>query len=153
MSKFFLISLFTFIIFSTGYSQTKLRVEFRVDKQSMSTPMSFLEDAIFTNYFYSRPVNIKFNGSNLDMYYDNGETFIKKNVTEVAHNKEYDNDRVSFETILFTDKAIATDTITYIIDHSSGFVQIILPAKNSKGDNVGFTSFKKFTKGNELASR
>jgi len=129
-----------------GFSQVKLPVEFRVEKQSMSTPMSTLDDMFFMNYYYAKPVNIKFDGSILSMYYDNGATFIKKNVAEVKHIPEYENNSLVSETILYTDKDNVSDTISYILDFKAGFVQIVLPSKNSTGENIGYTSYKKFDK-------
>jgi len=117
----------------------------------MSTPMTELEDIIFTNYYFSRPVNVKFDGSLLNMYFDNGETFIKKNVTEVNRDAEYEDGNLILETILYTDNTNVSDTISFVVDYSIGYVQVILPTKNSKGDNIGHTSYKKFVKGNELA--
>jgi hypothetical protein len=145
------IAFFTFFISSIGFSQTKLTVQFRVEKQSMSTPMTALEEVLFMNYFYVKPVNIKFDGSLLNVYYDNGATVVKKSVTEVNRNKEYEDNNLTLETILYTDNNNVSDTISYVIDHSVGYVQIILPAKNSKGDSVGYTSYLKFVKGDELA--
>jgi hypothetical protein len=147
-----LIALFTFLFCSIGFSQTKLPVEFKVDKQAMSTPMSSLEDMFFGNSYYSKPINISFNGSLLNMYFDNGATFTKKNVTEVNRNKEFDNEILASETILYTDNNNATDTISFVVDYSVGYVQLILPTKNSKGENIGYTSYKKFVKEDVLAS-
>lgn len=147
------IAFLTLIFCSSGFSETKLPVEFRVEKQSMCTPMSSLEDVVFTNYYISRPVNIKFDGSLLNICYENGVTFEKKNVTEVKRTAEYEDNSLSAETILYTDKSNASDTISLVIDHSIGFVQLIVPAKNSKGENIGYTSYKKFGKEDQLASR
>lgn len=137
----------------SGFSQTKLPVEYRVEKQAMSTPMSPLEDMFFINYYDTKPVNIKFNGSMLNMYYDNGVTFIKKNVTEVNRNAEYDNKNLVLETIYYTDNTNVSDTITFVIDHAVGYIQLTLPTKNSKGEYLGYTCYKKFTKDEELAMK
>jgi len=141
-----LIALFTFLFCLNGFSQAKLPVAFRVDKQSMSTPMSSVEDMFFSNYYYSKPVNIKFDGSVLNMYYDNGASFNKKNVTEVNRNAEYEDNNLRLETILYTANDNISDTISLVVDFSVGYVQIILPAKNSKGEYVGYTSYKNFDK-------
>jgi hypothetical protein len=146
-----LIVLFTLVFSLKGISQIQFPVEFRVEKQAMSTPMSSLEDMFFINYYYTKPVNIKFNGSILNMYYDNGSTFVKKNVTEVNCNAAYENNKLVSETILYTDNENVLDTISFIADYNVGYVQIILPTKNSKGEYLGYTSFRKFTKENALA--
>jgi hypothetical protein len=146
-----LIALFILVFSLKGISQTKFPVEFRVEKQAMSTPMGLLEDMFFINYYYTKPVNIKFNGSILNMYYDNGGTFVKKNVTEVNRNTEYENNKLAIETILYTDNENSSDTISFVADYNVGYVQIILPTKNSKGEYLGYTSFRKFTKENALA--
>jgi hypothetical protein len=148
-----IIAFFSLMFCTTGFSQAKLPVEFRVEKQSMCTPMGLLEDVIFTNYYISKPVKVKFDGSFLNICFDNGAAFVKKNVTEVKRNAEYENHNLAFETILYTDKANASDTISLVIDHSIGFVQLIVPVKNSKGENIGYTSYKKFEKEDQLASQ
>jgi hypothetical protein len=148
-----LIAFFTLVFCSIGYSQTKLPVNFRVEKQAMSTPMSLLEDVIFVHSYEAKPVNINFDGSLLNMYYDNGVTYTRKNVTEVNHDEEFENNNLALETILYTDNENVSDTISLVVDYTIGYVQIILPTKNSKGDNIGYTSFKKFVKGDELALR
>lgn len=146
-----LVALFTFFICSIGFAQTKLPVEIRVEKQSMSTPMSAVEDIFFMNYYMAKPVNIKFDGSILNMYFDNGASFSKRNVTEIDRNAEYENDKLAIETILYTDNANVSDTISLVVDHSIGYVQLVLPTKNSKGDYIGYTSYKKFVTDNQLA--
>jgi len=153
MRTIIFIAFFTLAFCSTGFSQTKLPVEFKVEKQSMCTPMSLLEDVLFTNYYVTRPVKVKFDGSLLNICYDNGATVVKKSVTEVKHNTEYEDQTLAQETILYTDKLNSSDTISLVIDHSIGYVQLIIPAKNSKGENIGYTSFKKFVKDDQLASR
>jgi hypothetical protein len=151
MKSIKLVILFTVLFCLSGFSQTKLSIAFRVEKQAMSTPMSSLEDAFFSNYYTSRPVNIKFDGTLLSMYYDNGSTFIKKYVTEINHQTEYEDDAMTLETILYVDNSNVSDTISYVVDHTVGCVQIILPTTNSKGEYVGYTCYKKFVKENQLA--
>jgi hypothetical protein len=141
-----LIALFSFLFCLNGFSQAKLPLEFRVEKQSMSTPMSTLEEMFFGNAYYSKPVNVKFDGATLNMNFDNGATFVKKNLTEVNRNAEYENGSIISETILYTDKANASDTISLIADYYAGCVQVVLPTKNSKGEYVGYTSYKNFDK-------
>lgn len=141
-----LIAFFTFFFCSVGFSQTKLPIAFRVEKQAMSTPMTPVEEMFFAHYYITKPVNVKFDGSLLSMYFDNGASFVKKNVTEVDRNAEYENDAITLETILYTDNANVSDTISLVVDYSVGYIQIVLPTKNSKGEYVGYTSFKNFDK-------
>jgi hypothetical protein len=151
MRTIIFIAILILVFCSTAFSQKKLPVEFRVEKQAMSTPMTALDEVLFTNYYFSKPINIKFDGSLLNMYFDNGATFVKKNVTEVKRNSEFEDNRLATETILYTDIKNASDTISLVVDHTVGYVQIILPTKNSKGEYVGYTSYCKFAKDNELA--
>jgi hypothetical protein len=141
-----LIVLFILIFCLNGFSQTNAPIEFRVEKQAMSTPMSLLEDMFFINYYIAKPVNVKFDGSLLSMYFDNGASFTKKSLTEVDRSAEYENNSLSLETILYTDNANVSDTISLVLDYAVGYVQIILPTKNSKGEYVGYTSYKNFDK-------
>ena len=134
-----------------GFSQIKLPIEFRAEKQAMSTPMSLLEDVLFVNYYYAKPVNIKFNGTNLNMYYDNGATFVKKNVTEVSRDTLTDNDKLISETIYYTDNSNVSDTISIVVDFNAGYIQLALPTKNSKGEYIGYTSYRRTGKESELA--
>jgi len=153
MKSIKLFLLLTIIFCLKGYSQTNLPIKFRVEKQAMSTPMSSLDEAFFSNYYYSKPMNVKFDGATLDLYFDNGMTFAKKQVTEVRRNAESENNEVTLETILYVDNSNVSDTISYIVDHTASCVQIILPSKNSKGEYVGYTCYKQFIKENQLASR
>ena len=121
-------------------------IEFRVEKQSMSTPMTSLEEMSLGNSYYAKPVNVKFDGSFLSMNFDNGVSFVKKNVSEVNRNAEYENGNILSETILYTDKANASDTISLIVDYYAGCVQVVIPTKNSKGEYIGYTSYKNFDK-------
>ena len=141
-----LIILLTLFFCLNAFSQAKLPLQFRVEKQSMSTPMTTLDDMFFMNYYYAKPINIKFDGSILNMVYDNGATFIKKNVVEVKHSTEHENNTLVSETTLYTDKENASDTISFVIDYNAGFVQIVLPTKNSQGEYIGYTSYKNFDK-------
>ena len=146
-----LIVLFTVVFCLNGFSQTKFPIKFRAEKQAMSTPMTLMEDVIFTNYYYVKPVNIKFDGSLLNMYYDNGATFIEKKVTEVNRDKEYDGGNLMLETIRYTDNNNASDTISYVVDYIAGYIQIILPTTDSKGEYIGYTAYRKFVTDGELA--
>ncbi|MFA9390328.1 MAG: hypothetical protein ACERKD_10990 [Prolixibacteraceae bacterium] len=151
MRLFTLIILFTILFGINGIAQIKFPVEYRVEKQSMSTPMSLVEDIFFLNYYYSRPVNVRFDGANLDMFYDNGASVAKKELTKVNHTAEYEEGVVSLETFYYTDKTNVSDTILFVVDYNVRYVQMILPTKNSKNENIGFTSLRKFVNVEELA--
>jgi hypothetical protein len=144
---------FTCLFCMVGFSQTKFPLVFRVEKQAMSTPMSLLADMFFIHYYDTKPVNINFDGTFLNLYYDNGTSLVKKNVTEVNRDAEYENNTLTLETILYTDNSKVSDTISLVIDHSVGYVQLALPTKNSKGEYIGYTCYKKFLKGDELAMK
>ncbi len=151
-----LIVLLTLVFCLNGFSQTKFPIQFRVEKQAMSTPMTTLEEVFFMNYYVTKPVNVKFDGSVLNMYYDNGTTFVKKNLTKISRNEEHEGGALKMETILFTDNNNISDTISFVVDYEVGYVQVIMPTKNSKGEYVGYTSYQEFDKNliteNRLAS-
>ena len=134
-----------------GFSQVKFPIEYRVEKQSMSTPMTILEDALFLRSYFTRPVNIKFDGTRLNMVYDNGETCLKKDLTRVNREEEYEDNELSIERFYFTDNSNVSDTLMFVVDYEVGYVQFILPAKNSKGEKLGYTSYRKFVKEEDLA--
>lgn len=136
---------------SIGFAQTKFPISFRVEKQAMSTPMSPVEDMFFIRYYDTKPVTLKFDGSHLNMYYDNGTAFKKYNLTEVKRNKELENNVVTTETILYTNNENVSDTISLVSDFNVGYIQIVLPTQNSKGEYIGYTSFQKFIKPDALA--
>jgi hypothetical protein len=146
MKRIILIAFFTLLFCSMGFSQTKLALQFRVEKQAFSSPMSSLEDMFFGNSYYSKPVNVKFDGSILNMYYDNGASLAKKNVSEVNRHVDYEDGALILETILFTDNNCISDTISFIVDYYVGYVQVVLPTKNSKGEYIGYTSYRNFDK-------
>jgi len=149
--KLIAVTIFILTFYLNGFSQVRFPIEMRVEKQAMSTPMSPLDEAFFTNYYYSRPVNIKFDGSLIDMFFDNGTPFQKINVTKVKQDSEIEKNRVLSETIFFTDNNNVSDTISLVIDHQFGFVQFILPTKSSKGEYWGYTSYRQFIDLGELA--
>ena len=151
----FLTILFVTFLFTASWSfaQVKFPVEYRVDKQSMSTPMTPMEDIIFLKSYFTRPVNVEFNGSHLKMFYDNGEFFTRKEVTNVAKEVEYEDNAISLERFVYTDNKIVADTILFVVDHNVGYVQVILPTKNSKGENIGYTSYRQFVNQNQLVLR
>lgn len=127
-----------------SYSQLNPPVEFRVEKQSMSTPMSPIEDIFFLSSYYTKPVTIAFDGYLLDMHYDNGQSFLKTEVTEVNRDLEYDDNNLILETIYYTNNNNVTDTILFVKDYEIGYIRLILPTENSKGEKIGYTSYKKY---------
>lgn len=151
MKVFKLTLIILFALSLKGYSQDVLPVKYRVEKQSMSVPMSPLEDVFFSGSYYSKPMNIDFNGESLKMYYDNNRTFLKKEVTKVDYEAEYDEDIVIFETSYFTYNDSPSDTIMFIVDHEVPYIQLVLPTKNASGEKVGYTSYKKYVSVKNLA--
>ncbi len=135
-----LIAILTLLFTLNGFSQTPIK--FRTEKQAMSTPMTTLDEMFFMNYYIAKPVNVNFDGAVLKMTYDNGAVLSTRNVTEVNRNSEYENNNLVIETILYTDNSNASDTITLVLDHAVGYVQVAVPTKNSKGEYVGYTSYK-----------
>lgn len=143
----FLKTLFiTFFILISINVNSQLPVKYRVEEQSMSTPMSILDDMFFSYYYYSKPINIIFDGSILNMYYDNNNTFLKKEVIKVDEDLSYDKDILVQEKYVYVSTDNKSDTILYIIDYEVKYIQIILPTKNSKNEYIGYTSYRKFIK-------
>ena len=137
---------------SAAVASAKLPVSFRVEKQAMSTPMSTLNDVFFSHYYQSRPVTVTLTGSDLNMVYDNGSACLKMKLNEVSRQLVNEDDETSQEIIRYVNAANPTDTISYVKDLQIGYFQVIIPAKNSKGEYIGYTSYKYFDKENSLAS-
>ncbi len=143
--------LFTILFSSSGYSEDVLPVKYKIDKQAMSTPMTNLEEIFFNSSYYSRPINVTFDGEQLHMYYDNNVTFIKKQVIEVESNADFDEDEKIINRRFYTFNDNKSDTLMFLIDSEINYVQVVLPAKNSKGEKIGYTSYKKYMNIEELA--
>lgn len=139
-----LLALFTFVFCMTSVAQTA--VKFRADKQAMSTPMTTLDEVFFVRYYSARPLNINFDGTVLNMTLDNGTSFAKKNVTEVKRNSDFEDGQLRMETVLYVDNANTADTISMVTDFQIGYVEIVVPTQNAKGEYIGYTSFKNFDK-------
>lgn len=136
-----------FILFAiiTINVNSQLPIKFRVDEQSMSTPMSSVEDIFFSHYYYTKPVNINFNGNILNMYYDNNYSFYKNNLIKVGEDIS-----TSQEKYYFVPNNNNSDTIIYIVDYEVKYVQFILPTKKPNGEYIGYTSYRKFIKDESL---
>jgi hypothetical protein len=145
------IAILTLVLGTSAMAQTKFPVNFRVEKLALSTPMTTLEEVFFNNYFIAKPVNVKFDGTVLNLCYDNGSTLAKTNVTEVNRSKSFEDDALTQETIFYTNDTNVSDTISLVIDHAVGYLQLVVPSKNSKGESVGYTSYRKFINKEELA--
>lgn len=148
-----LIILFTILFAFEGYSQDIFPVKYRIEKQAMSTPMSILEEVFFNSSYYTKPINVNFDGKQLHMYYDNNATFIKKQVAEVESNADFDEDNEIIKRRYFTFNDNTSDTLMFVIDYEINYVQVILPTKNSKGENIGYTSYKNFMEIEKLAMK
>lgn len=144
--------IFFIVIFSLkGFTQEIFPVNYRIEKQSMSTPMSPVEDIFFNSSYYTRPINVKFDGTLLHMYYDNGATFTKRNLTKIDSEAEYEDGNLIMQTLYYTDNDNVSDTLLFIVDYDVAYIQMVLPTKNSKGEYIGYTSYRKFVKEGELA--
>lgn len=151
MKSFSILILFVVLFNLNGISQSIRPLSYRVEKISMSTPMTTLDEIFFMSYFHAKPVNVFFDGKDLKMTYDNGATLTKKEVTEVSRDEDTDDGQILMETILFVDNSLTTDTITFVMDYEVGYVQIVLPTKNSSGENIGYTSYRQFIDQAQLA--
>lgn len=119
----------------------------------MSTPMTTLDEIFFDSPYSTKPLNIQFDGTNINMYYDNGKTHTNLNVTKVDNDAEYENGILLSERFIYTDNSNVSDTILFVVDYNVGYVQLVIPTKNSKGDYWGYTSYRKFMSVNQLASK
>lgn len=151
MKTLITILLFTLLFNLKGYSQREFSLDYRVEKQAMSTPMTEVDEIFFMNYYYAKPVNVTFDGATLHLFYDNKATFTKRELTEVDSEVEKEDNRVIMETFVYTDNNNPTDTVLVILDHEVGYVQVVLPTKNSKGEYVGYTSYRQFIEKSNLA--
>lgn len=150
--KLFALTILAIIIFSLdGHSQVQFPLEYRVEKQAMCTPMEPLEDVLFRHPYYAKPVTVHFDGENLKMLYDGGAAHLYKKISKVNYESEFEDDKLALEKIYYCDRNTATDTFLLVVDYSVGYVQFIVPTKDSTGENIGYTSYRKFMKTNELA--
>lgn len=145
------ILLLALVVSISGFAQTVLPVQYRIEKQSMSTPMSEMEDIFFGSQYYTKPINVLFNGSQLHMYFDCKTTFVKESVTQVASNADFDDDESLIHRTFYTMDSNPSDTVMFVIDTEIPYVQVVLPTKNSKGEKIGYTSYKKYVTADELA--
>ena len=152
MKKLGLIIFFITIIFLNGFTQDIFPVQYRLEKQSMSTPMSPIEDIFFGNSYYTKPINVKFDGAILNMYYDNGATFVNKELTKVKTDSEYEDNILLMETFIYTDNSNPSDTILFVVDYEVSYMQVILTTKNSMGEKIGYTSYRAFVEEEKLAA-
>lgn len=148
ITKLFILFIF---VTSASFAQDLLPIKYRVEKQSMSIPMSDLEETYFESGYYSKPITVDFDGVVLNMFYDNQSTFIKKAVTEVQSNADFDEDEEFIKRHYYTMNDNVQDTIMFVVDYEISYVQLVLPTKNSKGEKVGYTSYKKYLGKEELA--
>lgn len=139
-----LLTLFTFLFCMTSVAQTA--VKFRADKQAMSTPMTTLDEVFFVRYYSARPVNIFFDGAILNMTFDNGAAYANKTLTEVKRTNDFEDGQLRMQTVFYVDNANSADTISYVTDFQVGYIELVLPTQNSKGEYIGYTSFKHFDK-------
>ncbi|HKM92314.1 MAG TPA: hypothetical protein VJY41_01545 [Prolixibacteraceae bacterium] len=152
MKTFKLISLISLFILSVNaFSQNSVSFSLKVEKQAMSTPMTPVDEIFFMSYYYTKPMNVDFNGATLKMYYDNGATFAKKEVTEVNREEEFEDGKLAIETIFYTNNANLSDTISLVFDYNVGYIQVILPTTNKSGEYIGYTSYRQFVEEGKLA--
>ncbi|HKK81466.1 MAG TPA: hypothetical protein VJ909_04415 [Prolixibacteraceae bacterium] len=145
--------LFFVSIAISSFSQSYFPVQYRVEKQAMSTPMTPLYDVFFDNYFHAKPVNVDLDNSVLKLIYDNGRVFAKKEITKVDYIREEYEGELEYERFFFTDNDNPTDTITFVVDHLVDCYNVIVPEKNSKGENIGYKSFRYFVDDDKFVLR
>ena len=151
MKSFKLLIIFSLLFCLNGFSQSIRPLSYRVEKIAMSTPMTTLDEMFFMNYFHAKPVNYNFDDKDLKMTKDKSRIMKNKEVTEVSREEDTDDGQILMETILFVDNALTTDTITFVMDYEVGYVQLVLPTKNSSGENIGYTSYRQFIDQAQLA--
>jgi hypothetical protein len=152
MKTFYLITIATILFSISGFAQTSnAPVKFRVEKQAMSTPMTEIDDVFFMSYYYTKPVNVEFDGKMLNMYYDNGRTFTKRELTEIDRYSEMEDQNLAMETIIYVDNNNPSDTIMFVVDFNVSYMQVALPTQNASGEYIGYTSYRQFVDNSQLA--
>jgi hypothetical protein len=76
-----------------------------------------------------------------------------KEVTKVDYIREEYKGELEYERILFTDNENPKDTISLVVDHLVNCYNIIVPEKNSKGENIGYKSYRHFVEEEKLVLR
>lgn len=144
MKKYFLL---LFIIIGLNLNaQTKLPIYFKTTDQSTTKPENDGE-LFFINYYQVQPINIYFDGLNLNMFTDRNRTILNTNVKSYTKIKIDDDGLIEKWTLNVSKNDTITryDTINIIIDHRFKWLlyQIILPTKDKYGEN--YTSYRKFS--------
>lgn len=129
-------------------SEGQLPIKFKTVEQGTAKPED--GELYFMTFYYSKPINVKFDGKTVSMIYDNGRAYLKKKVNTFDEIKKYDDNKLILTYIL----DVSTDTIKtrddeikIIIDNRFNVPnrQIIVPTNDKYGDN--YTCFRRFAKG------
>jgi hypothetical protein len=119
-------------------------ITFKADKQCVTTPDN--GELYFFNYFYTRPIEVYFDGLFLIINYaNNNSVFLKKKVKSFTKTIEtYNEGNIEKWLIDISENEENKnryDIIEIIIDHRFKIYQIILPTKDKYGEN--YTSYRK----------
>lgn len=150
MKKYFL--LLIIIIFGLNLkAQTILPIKFKSNDQSTAKPDEDDGELYFMKYYIAQPINVYFDGLNLNIYTDSNRTILNTKVKTYTKTKT-DEDLVEKWTLNISnnDSISRYDTIQIIVDYRFKFLQyqLILPTKDKYGEN--YTSYRKYSS-NELA--
>lgn len=141
--------LFIFLVFSLfSFSNSVISpINFKADNQSSATPED--GELYFIRFFYTRPVNVYFDGLYILVNYDNnGKVLLNKQVKSYIKSTEtFDDGNVDKWTIDISENdenKTRYDTIEIIIDNrmKDKMYQIVIPTKDKYGEN--YTSYRKF---------
>lgn len=140
MKKLFIILL----LFINLNCVAQLSVKFRTEKQSMSTPMSTIEDVEFGSKYYTKPINIFLDFNNIKMTYDNDNIFFNSNIILVNKSQYEEDNIIVYDRYLFVVENNPIDTIIFEIGYMVGYVSVALPTKNKLNEYVGYTLYTEY---------
>ena len=122
----------------------QLSVKFRTEKQSMSTPMTTIEDVEFGSKYYTKPINIFLDFNNIKMTYDNDNIFFNSNIILVNKSQYEEDNIIVYDRYLFVVENNPVDTIIFEIGYMVGYVSVALPTKNKLNEYVGYTLYTEY---------
>lgn len=122
----------------------QLSVKFRTEKQSMSTPMTTIEDVEFGSKYYTKPINIFLDFNNIKMTYDNDNIFFNSNIILVNKSQYEEDNIIVYDRYLFVVENNPADTIIFEIGYMVGYVSVALPTKNKLNEYVGYTLYTEY---------
>ena len=134
------------ILSISGFSQVITPIKFKATQMSVATPDD--GELYFFDFFYSKPVNVNFNGNSINVSYDNGKILISRKIKSYIKTTEYENNAPIDKFIIYApvNDTISSryDSLQIIVDNRFKYInfQIIIPSKDVYGEN--FVSYRQF---------